>query len=73
MFLRVLHDALNAGVGASDLLLPRRVLGALLPLPALDRLRKAGAEIRLAHRVERIEREEGSPQHWRVDARRPTP
>ena len=67
VFLRVLHDALAAGAGASDLLLPRRGLGALFPLPALAWLRKAGAEVRLAHRVERVERSEGADHRWRVD------
>jgi squalene-associated FAD-dependent desaturase len=56
VFLRVLHDALASGRGASDLLLPRRGLGSLLPGPALTWLRGAGAEVRLGHRVERIAR-----------------
>jgi predicted NAD/FAD-binding protein len=43
VFLRVLHDALAAGTGASDLLLPRRGLGALLPRPALAHLQAKGA------------------------------
>ena len=54
VFLRVLGDALGAEPGASDLLLPRRSLGALLPDPAIAQLRARGAAVRLAHRVERI-------------------
>ncbi|HZJ71308.1 MAG TPA: phytoene dehydrogenase, partial [Planctomycetota bacterium] len=70
VFLRVLHDALAAGKGASDLLLPRHGLSALLPRPALARLEAAGARIRLAYRVERVERVEpdGPADHrWQVD------
>ena len=66
VFLRVLRDALAAGAGASDLLLPRRGLSALLPLPALARLEASGATIRLAHRVEAIGA--GAAGHrWQVD------
>jgi squalene-associated FAD-dependent desaturase len=65
VFLRVLHDALGSSPGAADLLLPRRGLGEVFPAPALARLEQAGATIRLAHRVERIERDGDG---WRVDA-----
>jgi squalene-associated FAD-dependent desaturase len=54
VFLRVLNDALASGPGASDLLLPRRGLSALLPTPALASLAASGATVRLAHRVQRI-------------------
>ena len=54
VFLRVLHDALTAGRGASDLLLPRRPLGALFPDPAITALRERGGSVHLATRVERI-------------------
>ncbi len=73
VFLRVLHDALGAGAGASDLLLPRRGLGALLPKPAVARLQAAGATVRLAHRVDSIQRVEvlepieANVVGWRVD------
>jgi squalene-associated FAD-dependent desaturase len=67
VFLRVLRDALAAGAGASDLLLPRRGLSALLPLPALSRLQAAGTTIRLAHRVEAIAPAEAAEHRWRVD------
>ena len=65
VFLRVLHDALDSTRGAADLLLPRRGLGEVFPAPAIAWLEQAGATIRLAHRVERIER---SGRTWRVDA-----
>jgi protoporphyrinogen oxidase len=68
VFLRVLHDALAAGKGASDLLLPRQGLSALLPRPALARLEAAGARIRLAQRVERIEPAAATNPGWQVDA-----
>ncbi len=64
VFLRVLRDALTSGTGASDLLLPRKSLGALLPLPALSHLERRGATVQLAHRVQRIE---ATGAHWSVD------
>lgn len=64
VFLRVLHDALGDTPGAADLLLPRVGLGSLFPEPALAWLERAGATIRLAHRVERIDRDGTS---WRID------
>ena len=67
VFLRVLRDALAAGRGASDLLLPRRGLSALLPAPALARLDAAGARIRLGHRVERLERMATADGRWLLD------
>jgi len=64
VFLRVLRDALFAGPGASDLLLPRVDLGALLPDAAIAGLRERGASLRFTQRVQAIEaRGEG----WRVD------
>ena len=51
VLLRVLHDALFAGHGSADLLLPRRPLSELLPSPALHWLRAAGAELRMGTRV----------------------
>jgi hydroxysqualene dehydroxylase len=65
VFLRVLHDALDSTRGAADLLLPRRGLGEVFPAPALAWLEQAGATIRLAHRVERLERRGAG---WLVDA-----
>ncbi len=45
VFLRVLKDALFAGKGSADLLLPRRPLAELLPEPALRALAAGGARI----------------------------
>lgn len=67
VFLRVLRDALAAGAGASDLLLPRLGLSGLLPLPALAALEKSGATIRLAHRVEAIIAGVSTGGRWQVD------
>ena len=67
VFLRVLRDALAAGAGASDLLLPRHGLSALLPLPALARLEAAGGTIRLAQRVESIAPAAAPGHRWQVD------
>jgi hypothetical protein len=64
VFLRVLHDALFGGPGASDLLLPRRHLSALLPEPAAHWLRSQGAELTLSRRVMQIDAAERS---WRLD------
>lgn len=64
VLLRVLHDALFAGPGAADLLLPRTTLDALLPLPAERWLRAAGAELRLATRVRQLVAADGG---WTVD------
>ncbi len=64
VFLRVLNDALFATPGGSDLLLPRAGLSQLFPAPALVWLSAHGATLRLAHRVQSIERRDGG---WRVD------
>lgn len=64
VFLRVLRDALFAGPGASDLLLPRVDLGALLPDAGIARLRERGATVRLSQRVQSIAR---SGDGWSVD------
>jgi squalene-associated FAD-dependent desaturase len=64
VFLRVLHDALFAGRGGSDLLLPRRGLDALLPAPARDWLTRHGAVLRLRRRVQRVE---PAAAGWSVD------
>ena len=64
VFLRVLRDALFAGPGSADLLLPRAGLGALFPLPAARWLAHAGATLHTTRRVMAIERE---PQGWQVD------
>ena len=64
VFLRVMHDALFAGPGSADLLLPRAPLSNLLPIPALDWLEDRHADLRLGWRVGQIARHEGG---WQVD------
>ncbi len=64
VFLRVLQDALFSGPGSADLLLPRSNLSDLMPTPSLAWLERAGATIRLGHRVERLGRDGAG---WRVD------
>ena len=64
VFLRVLRDALFSGPGASDLLLPRLPLSRLLPTPATEWLRAAGAQVNLACRVGKLDRVDG---RWQVD------
>lgn len=67
VFLRVLRDALFAGPGAADLLLPRARLSELLPRPALRWLDRAGAVVHLRQRVRAITaRRDGRPG-WEVD------
>jgi squalene-associated FAD-dependent desaturase len=51
VFLRVLHDALLAGAGSSDLLVPRVDLGALMPDACLQWLKAHGADIHLGMRI----------------------
>ena len=64
VFLRVLRDALLSGPGSSDLLLPRLPLSRLLPAPAMQWLRAAGAQVNLACRVGKLDRVDG---RWQVD------
>ena len=56
---RVLREALLAGPRASDLLVPRRPLGELLPLPAARRLRALGARLHTGLRARRLQVERG--------------
>lgn len=65
VLMRVLGDALFAGPGGSDLLLPRVPLHDLLPGPALAALTQRGADIRLHCRVAAIEPMEAG--RWSVD------
>ena len=67
VFLRVLRDALLSGPGSADLLLPGAGLSALLPDPAAQWLEQAGAELRLAHRVEHLHADNDA---WRLDGER---
>ncbi len=64
VFLRVLRDALFAGPGSADLLLPRISLSAMFPLPAARWLERAGATLRFSQRVQTLERD---GDKWRVD------
>ncbi len=68
VFLRVMHDALFAGSGGSDLLLPTRPLSALLPEPAIHWLRAKRVECRFRQRATRIEAASGGT--WRLDGER---
>lgn len=65
VFLRVLHDALFAASGGSDLLLPRAPLSALLPARALAWLGEHGARLRLGQRVTDLRRSERT--RWQLD------
>ena len=68
VFLRVLRDSLEAGAGASDLLLPRTHLGALFPDAAVNWLRRAGAGVQLGCRVDRIGPAGEAARGWTVQA-----
>ena len=67
VFLRVLHDALFSGPGASDLLIPRRPLAELLPEPAWRWLQQHGATLHTGRRVRTLEPERAPGGGWRVD------
>lgn len=67
VFLRVLRDALFAGPGAADLLLPRVPMGALLPDAAVAWLRTRGVPMRGSRRVTRLSREGAG---WQVEGGR---
>lgn len=64
VFLRVLNDALFAGTGGSNLLLPRVPLGDLWPEPAVRWLGERGCQLRLGQRVTTL-----TPhgERWRVN------
>ncbi len=64
VFLRVMRDALFSGNGGSNLLLPRVDLSALLPDAALVWLKKNGAVVRLASRVQSIRPADSSNSAW---------
>jgi squalene-associated FAD-dependent desaturase len=64
VFLRVMHDALFAGPGAADLLLPRVDLSALWPEKARDWLHAQGTRIETGVRVAALERRPGG---WAVE------
>ena len=70
VFLRVLQDALFAGPGSADVLLPRVPLSALLPEPASRWLQQAGAQWRLQQRVQTLQAmppTSANTAGWRVD------
>lgn len=64
VFLRVLRDALFGPPGCSDLLVPRRPLGELFPLPAWEWLKHHGAQHHLYARVQSLVRAGGG--RWEV-------
>ncbi|MDE2413572.1 MAG: hydroxysqualene dehydroxylase HpnE [Comamonadaceae bacterium] len=64
VFLRVLQDSLFAGRGGSNLLLPRRDLGALFPEPAAHWLRAHGHALHQGQRVQALARDGAG---WQVD------
>jgi squalene-associated FAD-dependent desaturase len=70
VFLRVLRDALFAGPGSSDLLVPRRPLAALLPDLAADWLRAHGATLHVGVRVQSLNPCVESARGWWVDGER---
>lgn len=66
VFLRVMQDALFSHAGASDLLLPRTDLSALLPDAALRWLTQRGPAPRLGVRVESLTR---GAEGWQINVR----
>ncbi|MEN9419073.1 MAG: hypothetical protein RI988_2693, partial [Pseudomonadota bacterium] len=64
VFLRVLRDALFGPPGCSDLLVPRRPLGELFPVPAWNWLERHGAKRHLHTRVQSVLPAPGS--RWEV-------
>lgn len=72
VFLRVLRDAMLAGSGSSDLLLPRVPMGSLFPEAACDWLMRHGATVRMGHRAQSLRpvpAETGSGGcRWELDA-----
>jgi hydroxysqualene dehydroxylase len=64
VFLRVLRDALFAGRGSADLLLPRVSLSAMFPLPAVRWLERSGAAMHFSRRVNTLAR---AGTTWSVD------
>lgn len=59
VFLNVVRDGLDAGRAASEVLLARRDLSALLPEPATQYVRERGGEVRLREAVRGIEHANG--------------
>ncbi len=65
VFLAVLRDSLGARRAASDMLLPRIDLSALLPQPALDFVMRHGGSVRLGTAASRIVRK---GERWSLQA-----
>ncbi len=59
VFLRVLHDALFAVRGGSQLLLPRADLGALFPQAAMAWLQARGATVHMGNRITALQQQAG--------------
>jgi len=70
VFLRVLHDALFAGRGGADLLLPRVPLAALVAQPAEAWLRARGAALHLGRRIQSLDELDAVDAFDARDARR---
>ncbi|RCW64813.1 hydroxysqualene dehydroxylase HpnE [Pseudorhodoferax soli] len=64
VFLRVLRDSLLGGRGGSNMLIPRRPLGALFPEPAIAWLQAQGQSVQMGMRVNALARDGAQ---WRVD------
>lgn len=67
VFLRVIKDSMFGGQGSSDLLLPRRPLAELLPVPAVSWLGQQGARVETVHRARELTREGAA---WDLDGQR---
>jgi squalene-associated FAD-dependent desaturase len=65
VFLRVLRDALFAGPGAADLMLPRVSLSALFPSPAARWLANRGVDLHWGTRVDSLARTDDA--RWCID------
>lgn len=63
VFLRVLRDALFSSAGASDVLIARESLGAVLPEPALAWLQARGAHVLMGKRVQALQK---TTEGWRL-------
>ncbi len=69
VFLHVLRDSLGAERTASDLLLSRIDLSALLPEPAADYVRSRGGTVELNAPVERVTRDHQNEKSFAVQVR----
>jgi squalene-associated FAD-dependent desaturase len=67
VFLRILQDSLGAKRSASDMLLPRVDLSALLPQPAMDFVAARGGKLHLACPIRALSHTQPAGQ-WRLDS-----